>query len=36
MVANWLTTCGATIDDAVVAELGAEVEALRHTAFAGV
>jgi para-aminobenzoate synthetase component II len=36
MVANWLRRCGATVDDAVVDELGAEVEALRHTAFAGV
>jgi para-aminobenzoate synthetase component 2 len=36
MVANWLLRCGASVDDAWVAELGAEVEALRATAFAGV
>ena len=36
MVANWLKRCGATVDDATVTELGAEVEALRATAFAGV
>jgi para-aminobenzoate synthetase component 2 len=36
MVANWLRSCGATIDDAQVSTLGAEVEALRATAFAGV
>jgi para-aminobenzoate synthetase component 2 len=36
MVANWLRGCGAPIDGAQVAALGAEVEALRATAFAGV
>jgi para-aminobenzoate synthetase component 2 len=36
MVANWLKSCGAVVDDAQVTELGAEVEALRATAFAGV
>jgi para-aminobenzoate synthetase component II len=34
MVANWLLRCGASVDDARVAELGAEVDALRATAFA--
>jgi para-aminobenzoate synthetase component 2 len=36
MVANWLKRCGADVDDALVTELGAQVEALRATAFAGV
>ena len=36
MVANWLVRCGATVDDALVEELGAQVDALRRTAFAGV
>jgi para-aminobenzoate synthetase component II len=36
MVGNWLRRCGATVDDSVVDKLGAEVEALRQTAFAGV
>jgi para-aminobenzoate synthetase component II len=36
MVGNWLRRCGATVDDAVVDQLGAEVETLRQTAFAGV
>jgi para-aminobenzoate synthetase component II len=36
MVANWLQRCGATVDDGVVEQLGAEVETLRQTAFAGV
>ena len=36
MLANWLARCGANVDDAMVDELGAEVEALRATAFAGV
>ncbi len=36
MVGNWLRRCGAAVDDGLVAELGAEVEALRQTAFAGV
>lgn len=35
MVANWLRRCGATVDERRVAELEAEVEALRATAFAG-
>lgn len=33
MLANWLAGCGAVVDDARVAELGAEVEALRAGAF---
>jgi para-aminobenzoate synthetase component 2 len=36
MVGNWLRRCGASVDEAVVDELGAEVETLRQTAFAGV
>jgi para-aminobenzoate synthetase component 2 len=36
MVANWLRQCGATVDDELVESLGAEVEALRAAAFAGV
>jgi para-aminobenzoate synthetase component 2 len=36
MVANWLRSCGAEVDDALVDELGAEVETLRSAAFAGV
>jgi para-aminobenzoate synthetase component II len=35
MVANWLRMCGADVDDAVVDRLGAEMDALRATAFAG-
>jgi len=34
MVGNWLATCGADVDWARVAELGAEVEELRASAFA--
>ena len=34
IVANWLNQCGATVDEALVLELGAEVEALRASAFA--
>jgi para-aminobenzoate synthetase component II len=34
MVANWLRRCGAVVDDTRVAKLGAEVDALRATAFA--
>ena len=34
IVANWMVRCGATVDDALVTELGADVEALRATAFA--
>jgi para-aminobenzoate synthetase component 2 len=34
MVANWLRSCGASVDDDQVDSLGAEVEALRATAFA--
>jgi para-aminobenzoate synthetase component 2 len=34
MVANWLRTCGATVDETLVQRLGAEVEALRSAAFA--
>jgi para-aminobenzoate synthetase component 2 len=33
MVANWLTRCGAQLDDAVVDALGAEVETMRAGAF---
>jgi para-aminobenzoate synthetase component 2 len=33
MVANWLLRCGATIDQARVAELGNDVDALRASAF---
>jgi para-aminobenzoate synthetase component II len=36
MVANWLRRCGASVDAARVEQLGAEVDALRLTAFAGV
>ncbi|HZC70399.1 MAG TPA: aminodeoxychorismate/anthranilate synthase component II [Jatrophihabitans sp.] len=36
MVANWLARCGATVDAALVEQLGAEVETLRNAAFAGV
>ena len=36
MVANWLRSCGAEIDEALVAQLEAEVETLRATAFATV
>jgi hypothetical protein len=36
MVGNWLRRCGASVDNAVVDQLGAEVETLRQTAFAGV
>ncbi|MGN6605857.1 MAG: aminodeoxychorismate/anthranilate synthase component II [Jatrophihabitans sp.] len=36
MVANWLRRCGATVDEAVVARLEADVETLRTQAFAGV
>jgi para-aminobenzoate synthetase component 2 len=35
MVANWLRKCGAEVSEALVDELGAEVEALRTAAFAG-
>ena len=34
MVANWLGRCGASVDDELVLTLGAEVEALRASAFA--
>src|SRR5438270_580724 len=36
MVANWLKRCGGEVDDALVDQLGAEVDALRTAAFAGV
>jgi para-aminobenzoate synthetase component 2 len=36
MIANWLRSCGASVDEAVVDRLGSEVETLRGTAFAGV
>ena len=36
MLANWLNRCGLAADLAKVAELGAGVDALRATAFAGV
>jgi para-aminobenzoate synthetase component II len=35
MLANWLARCGATVDDALVSRLGADVESLRASAFAG-
>ena len=35
MVANWLRRCGADVDEALVGRLGAEVDALRASAFAG-
>jgi para-aminobenzoate synthetase component 2 len=36
IVANWLRRCGGEVSDALVDELGAEVDALRTAAFAGV
>jgi para-aminobenzoate synthetase component II len=36
IVANWIERCGATVDWPRVEELGADVDALRATAFAGV
>lgn len=36
MLANWLARCGAEVDEWLVADLGAGVEALRTTAFAAV
>ncbi|HEX9231401.1 MAG TPA: aminodeoxychorismate/anthranilate synthase component II [Jatrophihabitantaceae bacterium] len=36
MVANWLHRCGLPVDAAQVAELGAGIETLRMSAFAGV
>lgn len=36
IVGNWLRRCGAAVDESRVATLGAEVDALRLTAFAGV
>ncbi|MEP6598338.1 MAG: aminodeoxychorismate/anthranilate synthase component II [Actinomycetota bacterium] len=36
MVANWLTRCGATVNESLVDELGSAVEALRATAFCSV
>jgi len=36
MVANWLRTCGASVSEAIVQQLGGEVETLREAAFAGV
>jgi para-aminobenzoate synthetase component II len=36
MVANWLQRCGLAVDAAQVAELGAGIETLRTSAFAGV
>jgi para-aminobenzoate synthetase component 2 len=36
LLANWLARCGLLADRAQVAELGAGVESLRATAFAGV
>lgn len=35
LVANWLRRCGAAVDDAMVARLGAEVETMRAGAFSG-
>jgi para-aminobenzoate synthetase component 2 len=34
MLANWLQRCGASVDEQLVDELGAQVEALRAAAFA--
>ncbi|MBN9619486.1 MAG: aminodeoxychorismate/anthranilate synthase component II [Actinobacteria bacterium] len=36
MLANWLARCGAEVSSELVDELGAEVESLRASAFAGV
>jgi para-aminobenzoate synthetase component 2 len=36
MLANWLRICGHPVDDALVEQLGAEVESLRVAAFAAV
>jgi len=36
MVANWLHRCGLPVDAVQVAELGAGIETLRTSAFAGV
>jgi para-aminobenzoate synthetase component 2 len=36
MVANWLRSCGGSVDERQVDELAAEVETLRAAAFAGV
>jgi len=36
MVANWLRTCGASVSEPLVQQLGGEVETLREAAFAGV
>ncbi|HEY7010937.1 MAG TPA: aminodeoxychorismate/anthranilate synthase component II [Jatrophihabitantaceae bacterium] len=35
MVANWVRRCGGAVDDALVARLGDEVDAMRAGAFAG-
>ena len=35
MIANWVRRCGGAVDAALVAQLGAEVDALRGAAFAG-
>lgn len=36
MIANWLTRCGATLDDTEIERLSAEVESMRAGAFTGV
>jgi para-aminobenzoate synthetase component 2 len=36
ILANWLRRCGAVVDDSLVDRLGAEVDAMRASAFAGV
>jgi para-aminobenzoate synthetase component 2 len=36
MIANWLRVCGGSVDEALTDQLGAEVDALRLAAFAGV
>jgi para-aminobenzoate synthetase component 2 len=36
MVANWLRTCGGSVDDGLVERFGAEMDALRAAAFAGI
>ena len=36
MVANWLRSCGVSIDEGLVQRLSAELDAMRAGAFAGV
>ena len=35
LLGNWLQSCGAQVDDVMIGQLGAEVDGLRATAFAG-